>query len=179
MTYIIVDLEATCCERGTIARDEMEIIEIGAVALAGNGPVVLDEYQSFVRPVRNPVLTEFCRELTSITQEMVNLSRDFNIVITEFTNWVNSFDNSVFCSWGEYDKKQFEQDCRFHDIQYPFTEEHINIKKKFANNMGFKKGVGLGKALNKVNMQLVGTAHRGIDDARNMASISNYIFFDD
>ena len=31
--YLIVDLEATCCDSGTIPRHEMEIIEIGAVML--------------------------------------------------------------------------------------------------------------------------------------------------
>ena len=29
--YLVIDLEATCCDRGTIEREESEIIEIGAV----------------------------------------------------------------------------------------------------------------------------------------------------
>ncbi len=29
--YLVLDLEATCCDQGTIKRHEMEIIEIGAV----------------------------------------------------------------------------------------------------------------------------------------------------
>ena len=52
MTYIIVDFEATCCNRGTVAREQMEIIEIGAVALVGHEPEVQSEFQCFVKPVR-------------------------------------------------------------------------------------------------------------------------------
>ena len=29
--YLVLDLEATCCDKGTIKRHQMEIIEIGAV----------------------------------------------------------------------------------------------------------------------------------------------------
>ncbi|WP_293128313.1 hypothetical protein [Microcoleus sp. bin38.metabat.b11b12b14.051] len=29
--YLVLDLEATCCDKGSIARNHMEIIEIGAV----------------------------------------------------------------------------------------------------------------------------------------------------
>ncbi|MCJ8344833.1 hypothetical protein MJH12_04780 [bacterium] len=53
-TLIIIDLEATCCSRSSIPKDEMEIIEIGAVAI--------DEYSVFIRPVRNLILTDFCKE---------------------------------------------------------------------------------------------------------------------
>ena len=72
MTYIIVDFEATCCDSGTVPRNETEIIEIGAVALDGQGPGIRDEYQSFIKPVRHQTLTGFCKQLTSITQEMVD-----------------------------------------------------------------------------------------------------------
>lgn len=176
MTYIIVDVEATCCDSGSIARSEMEIIEIGAVALEGGGPAVLDEFQSLIKPVRNPVLTDFCKQLTSITQAMVDAAKGFKAVNAGFRDWLNHFENPVFCSWGNYDKNQLQQDCLFHAVPYPFGREHINIKQLFADNMGLKKGLGLGKALKKVDVSFVGTAHRGIDDARNMAAIAGYIF---
>jgi len=176
MTYIIVDFEATCCDKGNITRDEMEIIEIGAVVLEGNDPEILAEYQSFIKPVRHPELTTFCTEMTTITQDMVGSARPFDEVIEEFSHWIASFENPIFCSWGNYDKNQLKQDCSFHDVKYPFTEEHINIKQRFANNMALKKGVSLGKALYKANLKFDGTAHRGIDDARNMAQLSERVF---
>jgi len=119
MTYIVVDFEATCCDKG-----------VG----------------------------------------------EFGEVIIEFANWLHKFQAPIFCSWGSYDKNQLIRDCVFHNVEYPFSNEHINIKQKFANNMGLNKGVGLGRALRLVNTEFTGTAHRGIDDARNMAKLSKYIF---
>jgi len=50
----------------------MEIIEIGAVMVEAQGLTVIDEFQTFIKPVRYPILTEFCKSLTSITQEQVD-----------------------------------------------------------------------------------------------------------
>ena len=64
----------------------------------------------------------------------------------------------------------------FHKLEYPFSHHHINIKQVFADNLGLRKGVGLGSAMKRVNLSFVGSPHRGIDDARNMASLAGYIF---
>ncbi|MBN4055543.1 exonuclease domain-containing protein [bacterium AH-315-K03] len=176
MTYIIVDFEATCCDKGSVARNEMEIIEIGAVVLNGKGPEILDEFQCFIKPVRNPRLSEFCTSLTSIKQGMVDVAEGFPAAMEQFQAWIEGFDKPLFCSWGYYDKSQLMQDCQYHHSQYPFSDEHINIKQRFSNNRGYKKGLGLDQALKSVGLTFCGTAHRGIDDARNMANLSSYIF---
>ena len=67
---LIVDLEATCWDSSTSETQpqtlqSMEIIEIGAVAVASHTGKVHSEFQSFVRPVRHPNLFDFCREFTS------------------------------------------------------------------------------------------------------------------
>lgn len=176
MTYIIVDLEATCCDSGTVPRDEMEIIEIGAVALRGNGPQTIDEFQAFIKPVRHPELTAFCKRLTGISQQTVAGAEAFSEVINRFSKWIGAFDEPLFCSWGDYDKHQLRQDCSFHSVPFPFGERHINIKKRFAENMNLRKPCGLENALRRVGLAFVGSPHRGIDDARNMASLSPYLF---
>src|SRR5262249_32211102 len=123
MTYIIVDLEATCSDRGEGPREEMEIIEIGAIALFGNGPHIKSEYQSFVKPVRHPELTRFCRQLTHISQDMVASADALPAVLERFGAWIASFEVPVFCSWGDYDKHQLRQDCAYHDVPFPFGVE--------------------------------------------------------
>lgn len=177
MTYIIVDFEATCSDQGEIPRDEMEIIEIGAVALFEEGPHIKGEFQSFVKPVRHPQLTEFCRRLTSIKQSKVDSAELFPAVVQRFATWISSHDAPTFCSWGDYDKHQLRQDCAFHEEPFPFGPEHINIKRRFAENLNLRKPCGLEDALRKVGLQFEGSPHRGIDDARNMANLSNYLFF--
>ncbi|MHC0062702.1 exonuclease domain-containing protein [Nostoc sp. UIC 10890] len=173
--YLIVDLEATCCNSKTIPRHEMEIIEIGGVMLNRTTWEIDSVFQQFIQPVRHPQLTGFCTELTSIRQQDVDEAPKFLEVISRFKEWIDLFPNYIFCSWGSYDKKQFIQDCAFHNFPYPFTSEHINIKEEFSEYLGVSKKFGMAEALNKLGIELKGKHHRGIDDAHNIASIYRQI----
>jgi len=174
--YLIVDLEATCCNQKSISRHEMEIIEIGAVMVDAENLQIVDEYQVFIKPCRYPLLTSFCTQLTSITQAEVDSGLSFVDAIEQFKQWMYQFDNFVFCSWGDYDKSQFIQDCGFHQCAYPFKSEHINIKKLFSDKQNLTKKQGMAGALKLAGIKLEGKHHRGIDDARNMAKLAPYIF---
>lgn len=174
--YLIVDLEATCSDDGSIPRHEMEIIEIGAVMLNKVTWEIDSEFQQFIKPVRNPLLTSFCTKLTTIEQQDVESAPLFSEAIAIFKEWIYpSFTNHIFCSWGSYDKNQFLQDCKFHNVPYPFASEHINIKKEFSEYLGVSKAFGMALALNHLGIELKGTHHRGIDDARNIAAIYRYM----
>src|SRR4029077_14624561 len=117
--YLIVDLEATCSDIGAVPRHEMEIIEIGAVMQSSRTFEIESEFQTFVRPVRHPELTEFCTELTGIVQTNVEGAPSFEDAIEAMKEWMFAFNDALFCSWGDYDRKQFLQDCDFHRIAYP------------------------------------------------------------
>lgn len=173
--YLIVDLEATCCDKNTIPRDAMEIIEIGAVMVDANTLQIVDEFTTFIKPVRYPQLTPFCTELTTITQHDVNSAPLYAEAIQLFKKWFTQYNDFVFCSWGDYDYKQFKQDSNYHKLPFPIGAHHVNIKKVFAEQQNLKKGYGLGLALRHVGLKLKGTHHRGIDDARNMARLMHWI----
>lgn len=168
---VIVDLEATCCNKNSFPRTEMEIIEIGAVAARSSDGEPISDFQRFVRPVRHPELTPFCLELTKIKQTQVDAADGFEEVISELSNWLLEVGDYDFCSWGAYDKRQFEQDCAFHGVAYPFAGPHRNLKVEFTEAMGGRKRFGVGAALRKLGLEFEGTPHRGIDDARNIARI--------
>ncbi len=169
--FLVIDLEATCSDDSSIARYEMEIIEIGAVMLNRATWEIDAEYQQFIKPVRHPLLTEFCTELTTIRQQDVEDALTFPEAITQFKQWMLEFPSYIFCSWGDYDKRQFIQDCKYHNVRYPFASEHINIKKQFSEYLSVSKTFGMADALQKLGIELKGTHHRGIDDARNIATI--------
>ena len=173
--YLVIDLEATCCNKKTISRHEMEIIEIGAVMVDSQTLEIISEFQTFIKPVRNPILTSFCRELTHITQEDVDNAPLFKDAIINLQKWLDNYDNFIFGSWGDYDRKQIEQDSNYHKIAYPINTPHINIKKEFSDTQGLKKRLGMKQALEYVNLPLEGTHHRGIDDARNIAKLLPFI----
>jgi inhibitor of KinA sporulation pathway (predicted exonuclease) len=171
--YLIIDLEATCWERGHPLYGQNEIIEIGGVVLNGDYQI-LGEAQRFVRPVRHPILSEFCKKLTSITQADVDGAQYFPYALDDFRRQTEGISGQkvselVFCSWGNYDRNQLTKDCRHHRIPYPFGV-HRNLRTEFAARRGIKR-VGVDRALRMLGIPMEGTHHRGIDDARNIAKI--------
>ena len=91
--------------------------------------------------------------------------------LSSFNEWLSKIEVYDFCSWGAYDKSQFEQDCEYHSIPYPFIGTHRNLKVEFSLALGVKKQFGLGRAIKKLDLEFEGTPHRGIDDARNIAKV--------
>lgn len=169
--YLIIDLEATCSDDGSVPRNEMEIIEIGAVILNAHTLVIASEFQTFIRPVRHPILTEFCTKLTGITQVDLANAPLYSEAIESLKKWIYVYDDAVFCSWGDYDRHQFLQDCSYHQIAWPFRSGHINLKAAFAKSLGLTKKAGVSSALRHLELTFEGKSHRGLDDARNIARI--------
>lgn len=175
-SYVVIDVEATCDDGGRVPRHEMEIIEIGAVLVSARTLAPVAELQSFIRPVRHPVLTPFCTRLTSIAQAQVDAAPAFPEVFDRLTRWIYAHPAPhVFCSWGDYDRNQFQQDCRFHHVPYALPHRHLNLKRAFSERRGIGKKPGMAGALAQVGLALEGTHHRGIDDARNIARLLPFI----
>ena len=51
-------------------------------------PHIVDVFQSYVKPVINPKLSEFCKVLTGIEQDVVDKSDIFSIVLKKFEAWM-------------------------------------------------------------------------------------------
>src|SRR5579859_1511872 len=169
--YLIVDLEATCSDDGAVPRQEMEIIEIGAVIQNAKSFEIESEFQTFVCPIRHSRLTAFCTGLTGIRQDMVANAPQFPGALASFQKWLNQFDDALFCSWGDYDRNQLIQDCEYHSVPYPFRTGHLNLKAEFARTLNLPKKLGIAQALRHLGLDFEGAHHRGLDDARNIARI--------
>ena len=176
--YLVIDLEATCDDGGRVPRDEMEIIEIGAVWVDHETLTAVASFQTFVRPVRHPTLTAFCRRLTSIQQAQVDAGPGFPEAIARLRAFLRATPDRpapLFCSWGAYDRNQFRQDAAFHGVELPFGEDHVNLKRAFSQALGTTRRFGMAAALKRVGLPLEGTHHRGLDDARNIARLLPFI----
>jgi len=173
LRFLVIDLEATCWqENSDISR--MEIIEIGAVMLASETGPVESEFKSFIRPTQEPLLSDFCKRLTGIEQQWIDGAETFPFVLTQFTAWAGSAP-CLFCSWGDYDRKQFEVEFLRHKLQRPdLFSRHINLKKSFAELKGIRPS-GMKKALQLSGLPLEGAHHRAIDDAKNIARLAMLI----
>jgi len=116
--YLVIDLEATCDDQGSMPREETEIIEIGAVLVDAATLAPLGEWQSFV-----------------------------------------------------HDRNQFRQDGARHGVGAPLGKDHLNLKAELSRVNGLAEKLGLGQALRRAGLRFQGTAHRGVDDARNIARL--------
>lgn len=172
-TFIIIDLEATCWCSGS-SPDQMEVIEIGAVRLITPAWGTYGAFQRFVRPVDEPLLSDFCRELTSITQEDVDGAETFPEVLREFLEWAGPNPFS-WCSWGAYDLGQLRTDCSRYGLEWPpALGRHLNLKKLYSEQVGCRPQ-GMKGALRRLGLPLSGTHHRALDDARNIARIAQLV----
>mgnify|MGYP001593282097 CR=1 FL=1 len=142
--YIILDLEATCWESRSIKPNE--IIEIGAVCINENKEVK-GEFATFVKPTVHTQLSPFCTQLTSITQEQVDLAPLFPEALDRFLTWIQNFGTDYYlCSWGFYDKAQFNGDCLLHKLETDWLKNHISLKHQHGQLCG-KAPMGMSGAL--------------------------------
>lgn len=63
---LVLDFEATCWESGT--RTNQEIIEFPTLLYNIQERKVEATFHKYVKPVQDPTLSEFCTQLTGITQ---------------------------------------------------------------------------------------------------------------
>ena len=177
--YLVIDLEATTDDGAddarAVPRDEMETIEIGAVLVRATTLAVEAEFQTFVRPVRHPVLTPFCTELTGITQARIADAPAFPEAMEALRRtMLDGRWGVVWGSWGLFDDTQLRRDCAFHALDYPMPE-HLNLKNVFSAAQGRRKRYGMAKALHLCGLDLVGAHHRALDDAKNIAQLLPWI----
>jgi inhibitor of KinA sporulation pathway (predicted exonuclease) len=149
----------------------METIEIGLVVIDLESLEIVDEFQRFVRPQIIPLLTEFCKKLTSIQQDDVDNAGTYTEVGQELGAFISRYPDAAWASWGDYDARQLERDAGFAGC--PSMLEglpHFNARKWHAG-LYDNQPKGLKQTVESMGLNWKGTYHRGIDDARNVASI--------
>lgn len=168
MNLLIVDLEATCWNEPGFKRRDNEIIEIGA-CVVDKFMNPLSEFQRFIKPVRHHVLSNFCKELTHISQEDVDKAKDFPLIINEFISWIKTNNVFVWGSWGQYDINQILFDCYYHQVLFPFFP-HVNLKNVVSEKLNISPK-GIGNMLSFLNLKFEGTQHRALEDVKNIVRI--------
>jgi inhibitor of KinA sporulation pathway (predicted exonuclease) len=168
---LVIDVEATCWENlppNKFPETRNEIIEIGVAVLDIKSRALEESRSILVKPPTTEI-SEFCTRLTTITPKMIHhLGVSFQEAIDILSKEYRASRN-IFASWGDYDRRSFEKNCQWNRISYPFANLHLNVKTLFAAKYGYNGGQQ--KCGNDLGITMEGTAHRGIDDAVNIAKI--------
>ncbi|CDS42748.1 eri1 exoribonuclease 2 [Echinococcus multilocularis] len=194
--YFVLDFESTCDIKPK-SDTKVEIIEFPVVVVRAETGQIIDEFHRYVRPTESPILSDFCKKLTGISQRTVDTSTDLRHVLKEFENWLklkkkelncafklDSPNAAVFVTWTDWDIRTcLWNECQRKQLSFPVDLlTRIDLKVVFkqwcaAGQIGPKQGFQgcLQDALNAAGLTFRGRPHSGIADARNTAALLNRI----
>ena len=177
---IVIDFEATCFER-PFNRNKQEIIEFPAVLLNLETGEIEKEFHKYLKPVEIPILSDYCKNLTGITQDTVDNGELFPDVMEEFRHWVkatikekslilpktkksNPDGNCALVTWGNWDFLiQLKNECNRKKVRKPsFFNQWIDLKEIYIELGTFKNQFTFGEALEQAGLQFLGRPHNGL-----------------
>jgi len=180
--YILVlDFEATCDDKKKII--PQEIIEFPILMVDTKSFEIHSTFHQYVEPQVNKNLSEFCTNLTGITNQMINGQPNLEQTLKLFDEWLKSKKeltmdesqknkNFTFLTCGDWDLKTMlpEQCKQFNIMRAEYFKSWINLKKAYCKYTGtFPRGMTT--MLDDLDIKLEGRHHSGIDDCRNIAKI--------
>lgn len=177
--YLFFDVEATCEANGGFTFPN-EIIEFPVVLVDGETFDIIDEFRSYVKPTINPTLSDFCKELTGISQETVDESPVFIDVLNEFQEFMAKYGlfqdkSAAFVTDGPFDIRDFITKQLKHSKIKPrpayFDVHWVNIRKLFREFYKQKDNKNINLMLQHLGLTFQGREHSGLDDARNLVAI--------
>lgn len=175
MDYIVLDIEFN--GRKFASELPMEVIEIGAVRLNKRLEQV-DTFTAFIKPVYFAKLNSFIQKKTGIPQAEIDRAPRFPSVSEDFQQWLAASEELVFITWGKEDMKRIILDTRMHKLSdhYWMTTPYFDLLKGFTSFKGLSNDISVEGALEMLELESTGQAHRALDDALMTAQIFRAIF---
>ncbi|XP_060116903.1 ERI1 exoribonuclease 2 [Heteronotia binoei] len=192
---IVIDFESTCWRDGR-KHYSQEIIEFPAVLLNTSNGEIESEFHIYVQPQEHPILSEFCTELTGITQNQVDEGVPLPICLSQFSRWIQKiqkekkivFDSvhsnaaasegklCAFVTWSDWDLGVcLQYECKRKQLRKPdILNSWIDLRATYKLFYS-RKPQGL------VSVVFVIRGHlqpfnpwfsKGLDDARNTACLA-------
>lgn len=173
--FCVLDFEATCLRDKKILNQEIIQFPSRLYKWEHETLTYVDEFNEYVKPQINPILSEFCINLTGIKQETVDAADSFKHVMRRHYLWLQHHDalsSVTFITVGNWNlETMLPNQLKLVGIR-PVKEycKWLNIKEKFREFYGYKPG-GLSDMLTYLKMEFIGHPHNGLDDVRNTSRI--------
>ncbi|XP_029950275.1 ERI1 exoribonuclease 2 [Salarias fasciatus] len=190
---IVIDFESTCWREKN--NHSQEIIEFPAVLLNTSTGDIESEFHTYVQPQEHPVLSEFCTELTGITQTQVEAGVPLQICLSQFSRWLQNLQLKkgvvfpsnqtrhseplppqklcAFLTWSDWDLGVcLQYECKRKQLHKPdVLNSWIDLRSTYRLFYS-RKPKGLNGALQDLGIQFSGREHSGLDDSRNTAQLA-------
>ena len=104
---------------------------------------VLHKYYSLVRPSLNTELSDFCINLTGITQNDILSARPFAEVVDEFCDFTKTYSDCKleYYTWGDFDSFALRKSIKINSYKGSFNalrKKIKNIQPEISNSIKYK-----------------------------------------
>jgi len=166
---VVVHTASTTWETRPPEGQHSEIIEIGVCDL----DLVkreIGEVESFVVQSQTSRVSPFCTSVTGLTQEQVDQGMRFESAcrILEKKHDTASL---VWASYGDFDRRQFDKECYFSNVTYPFGSRHLNVKTLASLAVGLDAEAGLTRVMSALGMERTGDGKKAGDECYNVVRV--------
>mgnify|MGYP001080222749 FL=1 len=179
---MVFDLEFTSWpgsnERNwSLPNEDREIIQIGAVKIETTGDMrEVDSFQILVRPLKNPILSDYIVNLTEITQEKVEKEGIlFPLALSRFINFIGEHPIDILSNGG--DEEVIEENCQIHNIPFlSIFKKSTDLRIYFSEVLGISRKnctSGMLPALFGLNNHE--KQHDALGDARSISQSLRYL----
>lgn len=167
---IVIDLEATCwATPEETARNTSEVIEIGVCLLDMTSGEIKNPQGLIIKPILSKI-SPLCENLTSITQDMVDVGMRFEKAIKTL-KLEYGVGRRIMAAYGNYDQHMLMAECDRHQVNSPFGPTYLNIAAMCALKLKATRRLSVKDALKGFGLQFEGWPHRGVDDAIQAARL--------
>ena len=179
MFLLILDLEATCFG-GQWETGLQEVIEFPAILVEKESYNKISTFHQYVRPTQQPVLSDFCKHLTGISQDTINASLEFTKVLDQFQDWTRGNglhpENCTIVTFGSWDLKYaIPNACAAVNREIPAILDinimkYVNLKKICQRKTGILP-TSIPQLMDIVGRKFEGKEHSGINDVENILTM--------
>ena len=166
---VIFDTEYTAWEgsreRGWSNEGEYkEIVQIGGIIIDTQNLVEIDSFNVFIKPERNPILSDYFINLTAITQDVIDdKGVSLDSAYSRFVEWSKGLDSYSF----GHDEKVIIENFKLLNIAKDFsTQNFFNARSLFEDNGIDTKGYNSGNVIELFGKKSILRAHDALNDSR-------------
>lgn len=183
LTYGILDIEMTCdgkqengkfIDDGRMKRSQREIISVGFV-VCDEKYNIKNRYSSFVKPVSTTSITDYCENLTGITQNDINHGKKCNNAFRDIRDMCEKYSIDYIFTFGNSDKdgiiisaKWIRKKKEKVGNLYFISEKIIDVRPtilKGINCKNYRRSPSLSKIAEMLQIKMKGRHHNALNDA--------------
>ncbi|MDE6750243.1 MAG: exonuclease domain-containing protein [Lachnospiraceae bacterium] len=183
MNYGLLDIEMTCdgkqedgkfIDDGRMKRSQREIISVGFV-VCNDIYNIKREYSSFVKPVHNTTITDYCTKLTGITQSDVDHGKKCNNAFRDISEICKRYSIDYIFTFGNADKDGIMFSAKWNKKEkekvnnlYVVSQKIIDVRPAILKGIhckNYRKGPSLSKIAEMLEIKIKGVHHNALNDA--------------